>query len=296
MICGSISRKGGMVESVQTFYKELSPILEKHRDSLDKLVEGTQVSKVTVWRWLNKINSKHPDPNKLLSVLSKISGIKKVKDLAIFFGGEVELFLKMSFPIIFSEDYELISDFQHEEIGEIKDFYTFLIYTMCGNLGGSSQEQLLTTIGNIAANKADIPKEYLTHEIIKSYGVIALKKIEELENNNIIELKQDGNYHRSTKNMNFDSDIMSLYYPQMIESFFRVDETSLGLNILCGYQETIPAEIANEIARETKEFFLKTMKKMDDNCCESGIPYQIVNFGERLTFDTLNDPLKREVQ
>jgi hypothetical protein len=285
-----------MVESVQTFYKELSPILEKHRDSLDKLVDGTQASKVTVWRWLNKINTKYPDPNKLLSILSKISGMKNIKKIGIFFGGDIKKYLEESFPGTYSEDYKMAHDFEDKELGKIKDFYTFLVYTMCGNFGGASKTELINTIGNVASKRAEIPKECLTQELINSYGVIAIQKINDLLNFGVIELKSNGKYHRTTKNMHYESDFMMEYYPKMIKSFFRPEEVSLGFNVIAGYQETIPSNIANEIAKDTKDFFLRCKKKMDENSCENGIPYQIINFGERLTFETLNAPLNREVQ
>lgn len=277
------------MESVQTFYKELSPILEKHRDSLDKLVDGTQVSKVTVWRWLNKINTKYPDPNKLLSVLRKVSGHFHIKEIAPGFGGEIENFLKESFPSTFAESF-IFAD-TSEDLNTViqKDFYTFLIFSLCGNIGGASEESIINTVGNIAVKKAEIPKELLTQEIIKSHGFVGKNKLNELLKLGVIELRNDNKYHLIIKDVRLDSSVISKYLSEIIPSFHRLDEAHLGYNALFSYQETIPYEIANELAKDTKKFYMRCMDKMNEHRCDDGIPYQIINYGDRMVFDNLKD-------
>lgn len=285
------------MESVQTFYKELAPILEKHRDSLDKLVDRTQASKVTVWRWLNKINTNYPDPNKLLSILSKICGYDKVKDIGAYFGGEIEKYLNESFSTSFEDFYEnsLLPEDKQQKL--FKDFYAFLIYTMCGNLGGVSEKELVFTVGNIAVRKSDIPLHLITDEMIEAHGMMAIPRIHDFVKLGILELREDGKYHRLEKDVDFGSNLIAKYMGEIMSSCFRFEECHMGYNSFFTYMETIPVKIAFEIARDIKSFHKQTMEKMNKYRSVDGIPYQFIGFGERLKFDKFkNSASEMEVQ
>ena len=85
------------MDKVRDFYLELSPILTRSKVSLDTLCQETYASKVTIWRWTNKINKNYPDPHKVLSVLSRISGKREIGDIAGHYGGEIQIFLESQF-------------------------------------------------------------------------------------------------------------------------------------------------------------------------------------------------------
>ena len=85
------------MDKVRDFYLELSPIIAKSRIPLDTLCRDSCASKVTIWRWINSINIKYPDPHKVLSVLSRISGKKEINDIADHYGGEIQYFLESQF-------------------------------------------------------------------------------------------------------------------------------------------------------------------------------------------------------
>ncbi|RLA64671.1 MAG: hypothetical protein DRQ88_07270 [Epsilonproteobacteria bacterium] len=87
------------MENVRDFYLELSPIIAKSKIPLDTLCRESFASKVTIWRWINSINKKYPDPHKVLSVLSRISGKKEIDDIAGHYGGEIQNFLEGQFGI-----------------------------------------------------------------------------------------------------------------------------------------------------------------------------------------------------
>ncbi|RLA63803.1 MAG: hypothetical protein DRQ88_06890 [Epsilonproteobacteria bacterium] len=284
------------MESVQTFYQELSPILEKHRDKLEDLVQGTQTSKVTVWRWLNGINSKHPDPNKLLSVLSKVSGRNKIQEVALFFGGEIKEFLENSFSHSFKNELFIDPELKEFDESVINDFYSYIVFSLCGTEAGSTEEEIISTLGNIVIKKADIPDELINDELIYSHGVFGKKKINDLINAHIIELKENGRYSRTKKNIRLDPDFSTKYLAEIIPTFLKTEEAHLGMNSFYGYQETIPVSIAQELAADTTEFFIKCYEKMNKYKTEDGIPYQLMAFGERLSFKKINDSIKREVQ
>ena len=85
------------MDNVREFYLELSPIIARSKIPLDTLCRESYASKVTIWRWINRINKKYPDPHKVLSVLSRISGKREIGDIAGYYGGEIQVFLESQF-------------------------------------------------------------------------------------------------------------------------------------------------------------------------------------------------------
>lgn len=85
------------MKNVDNFYYELKPIILKSRLTLQFLSRETYASRVTLWRWLNNINTQYPDPHKLLSVLGKISGKTDPSDIADYFGGEIKIYISSYF-------------------------------------------------------------------------------------------------------------------------------------------------------------------------------------------------------
>ena len=81
------------MKNVENLYCELKPIILKSRFTIQYLSKETHASRVTLWRWLNNINTHYPDPHKLLSVLSRISGKRDPSDVALYYGGEIKKFL-----------------------------------------------------------------------------------------------------------------------------------------------------------------------------------------------------------
>lgn len=81
------------MKNVGNLYLELKPIILKSRCSIQSLSKETHASRVTLWRWINNINTHYPDPYKLLSVLGKISGKKEPLDIADHFGGEIKNYI-----------------------------------------------------------------------------------------------------------------------------------------------------------------------------------------------------------
>ena len=121
---------GDNMQTVESFYNELTPVLEKIKGSPEAFLEGTEVSKVTLWRWTNGINRKYPDPHKLLSILMKISGKKNFKEILSYFGGEIENYLSKSLSMLHGESFvEWDLEVNQNEI--ITDFQSFIIFVLC---------------------------------------------------------------------------------------------------------------------------------------------------------------------
>ena len=68
---------------------------------------------------------------------------------------------------------------------------------------------------------------------------------------------------RTTKNITLDVNTTLTYLPQVINEIMKPEEFSKGYNAMFAYTESIPKELANELAVETKIFFKKCYEKME---------------------------------
>lgn len=285
ILTGPIPNKERVLSEIESFYQQLSPIIAKYSDNLAEFADGTQASKTSIWRWMNKVNTNFPDPNKVLSVLAKDSGRKKVKDIAFFYKGDVEVFLRKSFSHAFEEVYDL--DLEEEVTHKLTDFYSYVVFSLCGTERGASEEEIIRVIGNISVKKAGVSREYITKEIINSHGIIAVKIINDLYKMKLVTVDNKGFYQRTKKHLDIDIDTAQKFVPEMIQSFLKPEEFSQGYNSFFGYTESIKPEVANKIAKKTKAFYLECLNLMKNAMDKDGVPFTIVNFAERLWFDEL---------
>jgi hypothetical protein len=272
------------MQNVEAFYNELTPILEKIKESPEAFLDGTEVSKVTLWRWTNGINRKYPDPHKLLSLLSKISHKDNVIEVADHFGENISSFLKHSFPTFFQMGKKgpKIEELQNSIF---QDFNTFMIFILCETESGASKEELIHTIGSLAFKKIGLTPEEISADLITPYGSLVEGKINDLVKMGVLDLDKDQRYHARVKDIIFNVDTITRFFPEIISGFTRKSNVDMDLSGIFGYQQTIPLELAKEIKKETKEFFLKCYSKMKENKCKGGIPYQIINFSDKLFFE-----------
>ncbi|RLA63951.1 MAG: hypothetical protein DRQ88_11735 [Epsilonproteobacteria bacterium] len=280
---------------IEELYTELSKILSPYKDNLQKLADETGVSKVTLWRWSTKSNTSYPDVDRVLRVLAKIAGLNKRKDIANYYGGTIEDFiLKDSCPISSSYNIEILDS--ESPTQAITDFYSFLLFSICGTERGATEEELINVIGNIAIKKSGFPKADVTQELINAHGSIASSKIKDLVRKEIIARNEQGRFHRTIKNITIDLETSMIYLPQVMEEMLKPEEFNRGCNAIFAYTESISPELANELAIDTKKFFKRCYEKMEAGKTTNGIPYTIINFAERLWFDSLDGSLEAEVQ
>ncbi len=278
------------MDPVKEFYTDLSRILEPYKDNLQNLADETGVSKVSLLRWKNGINKNYPDVNKILPVLVKVSGLNKTRDVGNFFGGYIEKFVNDFLPIYSSENYQVIDKSSSTDF--IPDFYSFIIILLCGTESGVSKFEIEGIIGNLAVQKLGLPRADITDELIKANGVIARKRIAELLEKEFIYCDADGVYSLTQKDINLNVSHLKEYLPMVMENFLKPEEYSKGYNAIFTYTESIPLDLANELARDTKDFFEKSYKKMQERKDKNGIPYTIINFSERLWFGE-REPLQK---
>lgn len=279
------------MQNVESFYNELTPILEKIKESPEAFLEGTEVSKVTLWRWTNGINRKYPDPHKLLSVLMKISGKKNFKEVVNHFGGEISNYLCITLSG-FLEGSLSESSFEDNQNEVLGDFQSFLIFSLCETEAGASKIELINSLANLSIKKLGLSEKDVTPEFEKSYGEIVDNKIQMLIKKGILELAKDGKYHTKKKEVVFNTETVANHYPELIRAYSRPQEAHLGFTTMWGYNQSIPVSLAKEIKNETKEFFRKIHQKMINNKSKDGIPYQVIYWTDRLNFDNLDGSLE----
>lgn len=281
------------MDSIKEFYQELANILKGHEDSWQKLAEESGVSRTSLWRWSNETNRDYPDAEKVLRVLAKISGLNKRRDLAKYYGGRIEDFILNGFrPISSSYNAEILE--QPSPTETISDFYSYVVFSICGTERGATEEELVNIIGNLAIKRSGFPKADITQELINAHGQIAKNKIKDLIQKEIIYRDEKGFFQRTTKNITLDVATSLNYLPQVISEIMKPEEFWKGCNALFAYTESIPSGLANELAVETKKFFKSCYEKMETNKTKDGVPFTIINFAERLWFDSLDGSLERE--
>lgn len=278
------------MQNVESFYNELTPILAKIENP-DEFLEGTEVSKVTLWRWINGINRKYPDPHKLLSVLIKMSGKKNFKEVVNHFGGEISNYLSNTLSG-FLEDSLSESSFEDKQNEVLGDFQSFLIFNLCETEAGASRIELINSLANLSIKKLGLSEKDVTTEFLKSYAEIVDKKIQILITKGVLELTDDGKYHTKKKEVVYNAEISIKHFPEIIRGYSRPQEAHLGFTTMWTYNQSIPISLAKEIKNETKEFFRKIHQKMMNNKSKEGVPYQVIYWTDRLNFDNLQNTLE----
>ena len=88
-----------------------------------------------------------PNAETIQRVLSVVSKQRTVKNIASFYGGSIELFLKKCLPQFFATDAVIADDYQFSEElnSKIKDVYAYVTAKMVGDYdsGGTNKYQLI---------------------------------------------------------------------------------------------------------------------------------------------------------
>ncbi len=270
---------------VNEFYQELGKILSPYKDDLQDLSEKTNVSKVTLWRWINAINTNYPDADRLYRVLAVISGLSKRLEIAEYFGGKIESTLKNIISIGFTQiNFPIIEKNHPTEF--LPDFYSRVIYYITSTERGASEKELINIIGNLIIKKSEIPQTDITQEIIDAHGIIAKKKIEYLVQKELV-YKKDDKYHSFQKDFQVPTDFNIEFSSHLIKETFKKDEIDNGIGFLGHYVESIPLSVAQQIRSKSNAFYKECLELMIKNKDPNGIPFSFISFTESLWFDQI---------
>jgi len=268
--------------SAGTLYQEVTNILKRYSSSLGSLSLKIGISQPTLWRWANQVNSQKPDPNKLLLLLSYDSNRKSIPEIAKFYSGHISIFLRTSFPTQFLNSQNI-----NNEIEIIDDQYDFYIYYICGTEKGASKSELIYTLGQVAAKKAEIPKSQLTLDLVTSLGSFTASKIERLVAADIIILNEYNRYVRNNKNTYINVKEGLDRGLQLLKDFIKPESWDGQKSLFYIYQESVDPSIAKEVTKDLKQAYIHAKEKLLSNKSSSheAIPYIISVTGESLCFE-----------
>lgn len=272
----------------RSIYDEIAPILNEAKKKAEKkkltLEEILGVDRTTVWRWENKLNKNSPNADTVLNLLSFITNETVIPNILKKFDDcpQIQKLINISFP---SRVHSMAR--KSKDIYKIDDQYDFYIYYICGTQRGATKEELTYTLGKIAAKKAEIPESHQTYDMILSLGQFTSEKIDNLEALEIIEKSNSGRYIRTQRDTYIEVEEGLKRTLQTIKDFVEPEQWGEGMTTFYAFQESIPTEVAQEIARETYQFYTRMKQKMMSNRTsdKSSVPYIISNCAETLSFN-----------
>lgn len=270
---------------VRLFFLEIRSILERlcpKGKGYGELSKQINVDRSTIWRWHELICKTFPDPTKILRLLIYDSKLTLVRNIAKHYDGRISSFLTVSFA---SQIYKPLDKAQ--DFCSVQDQYDFCIYYICGTQRGATEHELIIALGHIALKKAELTKEYLSRELVISYGQIATTKIKKLVDRKVIFKDKDGFYKRTQMNVSIDVEKGIHHIIQLLKDIFNPQDAPRGLLTSYAFQESIPTEIAKEIVREQYECYKRCKDKMEKHKSNdpNTTPFMIKNFAGKLLFE-----------
>jgi hypothetical protein len=273
-----------------SIFAEIRPIIirakKKAQENGENLEEILDIDRSTLWRWENGTNKKSMRPDHLLKLLKYDSEVKTIDQVKNVYKAykTISDYLTASFPMSLTEKH-----LENEDAVLISDTYEFYVYYICGTLRGASIHELVNTIGNIAAKKAEIPDDIKTEDLINSMGFIAYEIVSKLIDKGVLEKKGDLIVRRKTDTFISIKNGLERAL-NLIQDFVSPERWKEGHTSFYMYQESIPVKIAAEIATESAEFHKKIRDKMDYHRSTSpdAVPYFFSTCAEKLYFTDSN--------
>jgi hypothetical protein len=261
-------------------YEDLSKILLELGPK-DMAKEGI-ISKASIWRWGREVNTEAPTCDLVLKVLRRHSGLRHIHAIAKHYGSNIEQFLDVSFPAMLSETDNRVID---KNTDVLEDEFDFQIYFMCCNERGASLEEIIYTIGTIAAKKANIPEDKLTNDLILASGKIAELKVERLIEKKVILmtdnlLKCDETFTYIQGDNGLQQSI------KLLSNNIKPKGWQSGENVFYLTSESVERDVAKEVSQLLREAYSKASDILTKNRSDSkqAFPFVISVAGESLVF------------
>ena len=250
------NKAGGTYEEL---YKKLFSVISDIGE--DKVVSSGVLSASTLWRWKTNTNQKSPNASKVLALLELGSKTKSMALIASKYGEVVKEFLKKSFPVAYEESIKREID---TNTGYLKDEYDFLIYYMCCNERGATFEEVVYTIGKIAANKANIGEDQLTDELIIGMGSFAKPKVERLIAVSVIQ--EAGKFLICPNTNTYIEEKQGLKQSiNMLNNIVNSDGWNTGKSVFYLSSDAVEEDIAKKASTMLKNTFLEVQEMLESN-------------------------------
>jgi len=274
----------------ERFYTELNAIVDraenKANGSKKTLQEITNLGKTTIWRWANTVNKALPDPYKLVALLRFESGKENIKDVAAHYGGHIESFLRTNFPSEFAS--KIHQDFDPANEPKFNDYYSFVIFTLCGTDRKMTVEEIKQSVGQLTLKNSMIPRELWTQEMINAHGQFAEIKIRELVNAGYLAIV-DGHAIRTRTHLHLNVVEKIEFVSKNIPTFFKMENVEKEMNGLHFFSDTVTPAYAKKLAREISRFFIQKRDEASTNSDPNGIPIHSIFFMDTMLPETIKE-------
>ena len=280
------------------FYAELAPVIhnaeKKAAESKQDIESFVKIAKSTLWRWSNGLNKELPGPYKLFALLRYESGKTGVPEVASYYGGTIEAYLKKYFPSEFIAKKALL-DLDPANEPKLADYISYIIFNMCGTGRKITLDEVKKTVGIISLKNSIIPKEDWDNDLIMAHGKSAVRRVNEMIH--VGYLKMEGNFViRIKENLHLNPVEKIDHISKNISTFFQIENVEKEINGLHFFNSCVTLEYAKKLARDIKEFQALKRDEASTNSDPNGIPITTVFFMDSLLFDSFNEDSRGTLQ
>ncbi len=266
----------------QALYEELKVLIEGYKGGLMALSLKIQVSKPTLWRWVNLKNRRAPSPHNVLSLLKFL---KKERDLHSIIQNstpEIRKYLSTSFK---GELERATSSLVNGNLDSLfEDFHFYFIHRLVNTEKKMTREEIKKIVGLYSLGQMDlsIEDESVQDDFLIQLGFIADHKINLLIGQNIL-FEEDGYIKTNVNSPKISLYITKKHLPKLF-TFFKEYNMANSTNLFYSYQECISKEAIDKILRVQYDAFMKCYNIMEEGKTEHGEIYLLTTF-----FDSLNN-------
>lgn len=264
---------------------DLPALYEKLFEIIDEIGEETLInekviSTSSIWRWKKEVNKIGPTCDLVLSVLQRHSGLSHIASIADHYGSIVHRFLQLSFPAMMNTVDNRVVD---TKAIHLVDEFDYQIYYMCCNERGSTLDEIIYTLGNIAIKKANISEKNISDEVIISSGMFAKIKVEELIEKKVL-IKQ-GEFLKCDETFTYIQGDNGLQQSiKMLSNNINPKGWQNGRNVFYLTAESVEPEVALKASAILSTAYKEASDLLTENRSDSksAVPYAISVAGEEL--------------
>ena len=233
--------------------------------SMNALAMRSGVGATTLRRIRSNSIKGDPAPHTVLGLVSSITSERRLSVLIKKFDGPLGELLKETFgPYV---ENNLAHQFSPDLSHHLKDPTAYLVY-------------------KLAANRCGVTLE----DVKDNYGRVGVKKLKELEDLNLIELKDDV-YHALRKDYALDVHTVANHLPQLV-SHYKPDDIEKGQNLFYTMSESLNEEGIQKIKEIQKEAIKKMMTIMNSPYYEGDIPFFTLDMADTLAMPSIEGELQ----
>lgn len=217
--------------------------------TLNALAQRSGVAATTMRRLMQEGNNGEIAPHIVLSLVSYLLREKKISKLIKIVEGPVGDLLRKCFDqYIFDENQS--SHTIEVDLNEVfKDKLNYLIYKVAANLKGTT-----------------------TDEIKNSFGLLGLKKLDELIARDLIIIDECGILHAKIKNFSVDL-VRAHELSHTLLDQYKPCDVELGFNLFYSLSEGLNEAGIKEVKKITLDSVKKVFEVMNNNEYVGNIPY-----------------------